>query len=321
MNIQSLCVKNIIEDDKEFTLYSASEDDTVETVLVLLRNHKISSLLIRKSIPRADNHNVGIIDILDILTFAYTKFAKVSLLAQDSYDQMEAFNKQRIGDLMNISGRNDWHFIAYNKPLSDLLSLLSNPHIHRVSVVNEQNDIVGFITQSKILQFFYKYRDQLEPSLSKLLNTKVVDSKINTSVVSVNMSSFMIEAFRLIWEKSVTGIAVVDDTGKLVATVSASDLKKLRIAPIGELIKDLYQPIKNFLHIRSNVKDKVEMAEFPCPQENLKVAKGDDTMETIFSIMVENSIHRVFIVDDTWHPTGVVSLRDIIARILEASEN
>jgi len=135
------------------------------------------------------------------------------------------------------------------------------------------------------------------------------------------MSSFMIEAFRLIWEKSVTGIAVVDDTGKLVATVSASDLKKLRIAPIGELIKDLYQPIKNFLHIRSNVKDKVEMAEFPCPQENLKVAKGDDTMETIFSIMVENSIHRVFIVDDTWHPTGVVSLRDIIARILEASEN
>ncbi len=123
---------------------------------------------------------------------------------------------------------------------------------------------------------------------------------------------------------------MVDNNGKLVANLSASDLKvsehellliidkKVHLVPIGELIKDLYQPIKNFLHIRSNVKDKVVMANFPNPEP--KIVTSEDTMGRVLSIVVENKIHRVFIVDDQQRPTGVISLRDIIARVLEAAE-
>jgi CBS domain-containing protein len=44
-------------------------------------------------------------------------------------------------------------------------------------------------------------------------------------VVTINMKHFMIDAFKLIWDNEVSGVGVVDDNGKLVANISASDLK------------------------------------------------------------------------------------------------
>jgi len=318
MSIAGLCVKNVIQADSQFNLITASEDDSVESVMELMKKNKISSLPIKKSVPRADNQIIGIIDLLDIVTYAYTKFAKVSLLAQESYEQMEQFNAKRVGDLLNISGRNYFHTIQYSKPLSDLLSLFTNPNIHRVSVINEQNDIVGFITQSKILRFLHSQQGKLDSSVTKLLQTKVKDCMPITLVVSVNMNCFMIEAYRLIWDNAVTGVAVVDDEGKLVGNVSASDLKRVHLIPVGELVHDLYQPIKNFLHIRTNVKEKVALANFPNPAP--KLVTGDETIGKVLDIVMENNIHRVYIVDILGRTTGVISLRDIIARMLEASE-
>jgi CBS domain-containing protein len=293
----------------------AESNDSVASVMKKLKDNNISSVPVKDT---GTSQFVGCIDILDIVTFVYTKFAKVSLLAQESYQQMEDFANQKVGDILNISGRNHFHSIPYNLPLSDLLSKLTNPNIHRIAVTNESLDIVGFITQSKILEFFYQNRKNLEPSLKKLLQENV-DSWIMAQgpVQTISMKEFMIEACRKIWESQVTGIAVVDDDGKLVANVSASDLKKVHVLPIGELIKDLYQPIKQFLHIRADIRDKVMMAKLP-RADPIFVSK-DDTMEKVLESVYEKRIHRVFLVDDQKKPTSVISLGDLIARLLERS--
>jgi len=311
-------VKQIIQEDPAFVLQWAYEDDTVEKVLTILKEHKISSLPV---VERKGDTPVGTIDILDLVTFAVTKFAIVSTLAQESYDAMQQFNKQQIGALMNISGRDQWHQVSYKKPLSDLLSMLSNPHIHRVAVVNEMSDIVGFVSQSKIIQFFHKQQDKLEPSLKKLLQDTIEHwlPKDRHPVVTINMKHFMIDAFKLIWENEVSGVGVVDDNGKLVANISASDLKKLHISPIGPLIHDLYQPIKEFLHIRGSVEDRVKLANFPNPAP--LVVQPNDTMTKVLDDIVKNKVHRVFLVDDQGRASGVISLCDIIARFLERGES
>jgi CBS domain-containing protein len=91
------------------------------------------------------------------------------------------------------------------------------------------------------------------------------------------------------------------------------------VSPIGPLIHDLYQPIKEFLHIRSTVEERVNWAKFPNPEP--LVVKTTDTMSKVLDEIVSNKVHRVFMVDDQGRPSGVISLCDIIARFLERSEN
>jgi len=311
----SMYVKDLIEDNKGFDLVYVEANETVSNTLRKMKDKNISSLPVRD-----DNGQLAsTIDVLDIVTFVYTKFAKVSLLAQESFQQMEEFANQRVWNLTNISGRNDFHTIRYDKPLQDVISMLTNPHIHRVAVVNEQKDIVGFISQSALIDFFYKNKDRLEPGLKKFLDEKL-ESWITSSgpVQVIHMQEFLIEAFRRIWENQISGIGVVDDEGRLVANISASDLKKLHVFPVGELIGQLYQPIKKFLNIRADIKDKVMMANIP-KAEPIVVSKND-TMSTILELTSTKHIHRVFLVDEKQKPVAVISLCDILARLLEHSE-
>ncbi len=62
--INELCVGNLIQAIPDFQLISTTEDATVEQVIALLRDNKISSLPVRKTSPRADNQIVGVIDIV-----------------------------------------------------------------------------------------------------------------------------------------------------------------------------------------------------------------------------------------------------------------
>lgn len=139
-------------------------------------------------------------------------------MAWESEQQMSEFNNKKIKvlstpfdshqiqDLINISGRNFWHKIQYNKPLDELLSILSNSNIHRVFVVNEVDDIVGMVTQTSILNFINSH--PLQPSLQHLYNEPVTKwIKSGTNPQTINMREFVIKAYEEIWDKQVTGIA------------------------------------------------------------------------------------------------------------------
>jgi CBS domain-containing protein len=165
---------------------------------------------------------IGLLDMLDILTFATMKFSTINLAAWDSYRQMDEFTSKRVGDLIGISGRNEWKPISYNAPLTQVLQILSDPNIHRVPVVNERNDVVGIITQSLIVNFINSNRGRLGKSF---LNEKVGDCFLRTKVHTVNSEEFLIEAFRKIFENNITAVAVVDREGKFIGAISPSDLK------------------------------------------------------------------------------------------------
>jgi len=97
-----------------------------------------------------------------------------------------------------------------------------------------------------------------------------------------------------------------------VGNISASDVKHLRVQPIGELIHDLYQPIKHFMNIRSSMKERVMMANLP-KSDPIFVTKTN-TLEEVLRQIVSNGVHRVFVVDDNKKPMDVISLRDILVQ-------
>jgi len=138
--------------------------------------------------------------------------------------------------------------------------------------------------------------------------------KLQKPVETIGMKEFVLEAFKRIWEKQISGLAVVNDEGKLVANISASDLLRTRVLPIGELIHDLYQPIKALLKIREDLKERVMMGGEP---ESKPVGvTSHDTLETCIQKCLENRIHRVFIQDDKERPIGLIALSDIIAQFV-----
>jgi CBS domain-containing protein len=278
-------------------------EQTVAQALEIMRNNRIISLPILKSNGLDFD---GIVDVLDLITLCATKFGTVSLLAEESYRQMEEFANKPVKDLLDISGRNQWIFVSYKDPLSKLLHLLSTKH--RVAVIDESNAFVGLITQSKFVEFISK-----NPGMFKQEFNKKVQN-LQKPVESINMKEFVIEAFKRIWDKQVTGLAVVNDDGTLVANISASDLFRVHAKPIGELIHDLYQPLKTFLNIRADIKDQIMMAELPACEPISVTAV--DTLGTTIQKCLEHKVHRVFIQDDKFKPVGVISLGDIIQQFV-----
>jgi len=275
-------------------------EQSVAEAIDIMRNHCIISLPVLSE--KGPSHFDGIIDVLDLITFCSTKFSTVSLLAEESYRQMEEFATKPVKDLLDISGRNKWVAVSYKDPISKLLQLLSTTH--RVAVLDEENNFVGLITQSKFVDFIWKNQGMFKQHF----NQKVIN--LQKPVETINMKVFVIEAFKQIWEKEISGLAVLNDEGKLMANISASDLFKTHVKPIGEMIHDLYQPIKSFLNIRTDVKDKIMMADLP---ECVPIAvTATDTLGSVIQKCLENKVHRVFIQDDKSKPVGVISLGDII---------
>jgi len=308
-------IKDLLEHNVPFHLQFVEEEDTVMTVIQKMRDHNISSLPVR---DKTTKKFVGIIDVLDIVTFSCTKYATVTTNAYEGYQQMETFAKTKCGYLLDISGRNKWFVLNENRPLDDVVVLLSDPHIHRVGIINGSHDIVGLVSQSRLIEFFWKHRTELDPKLQSIFKSRVeLWTHVHSQeLVAISQNSMVYDGFQTIWEQEVSGLPVVDENGKLVANLSASDIKRCRFYPIiGQMVADLYQPIKSFLRI-------------PSPQEQLKkkhhvpiYVHRHDTIEHVIETIVIYHIHRVFVVDQRIKPTAVISLCDILKCILEASSS
>jgi len=308
--IKNLSVKDVVETDTSFNLICLDESDSVADVIVTLGKNRIISA------PAKNEHNQlsGIIDMLDLITLCVTKFSKVSLLAMESWQQMEEFAQKQVKDVLNISGRNPDLSISYKAPLSELLLKLSQPNAHRVAVYNEVKDVVGLITQSRVVNVLFERREELKSRFTGTQASQIASRPVE----SINMNQFVIDAFKQIWDKQVTGIAVVDDTGKLVGNISATDLVRTHVKPIGPILHDLYQPLKNFNNIRATTNDKVLMGDLPSYPPI--TVHPSDTLETVMKTVVDNKVHRVYLVDDSFKPVGVITLGDIIKMFAPQSE-
>ena len=108
------------------------------------------------------------------------------------------------------------------------------------------------------------------------------------------------------------GLAVVDDVGRLVANISASDIKKTRFYPIvGQMIQDLYQPIKTFLRIPAHGTIKLKKKD----HIPFFVTKHD-TMTNVMEDLIFRKIHRIFVVDHNQRPIACISLSDLLKQFV-----
>nr|XP_043606480.1 SNF1-related protein kinase regulatory subunit gamma-1-like [Erigeron canadensis] len=218
----------------------------------------------------------------------------------------------------DISGSFRWApFLALQTSNSFLtmLLLLSKYRMKSVPVVDAGDQkIDNIITQSAVIHMLEECADQHWFSSwgSKKICELGLPLMNANKVIKVDEDEPVLQAFRLMREKGVGGLPVVSD-GKPVANISIRDIQFLLIAP--EIYKD-YRSItaKNFV---TSVKRYLEENQKASPLvSGMVTCRKDDTLKDVITKLDSKEIHRIYVVDEEGNLEGLITLRDIISRIV-----
>ncbi|KAI9144595.1 hypothetical protein BKA69DRAFT_1036130 [Paraphysoderma sedebokerense] len=141
----------------------------------------------------------------------------------------------------------------------------------------------------------------------KKLKTDLEHVKEHESdLIVVDTSTCALEAFRIMWLKKVSCVGVLNEQGKLVANLSASDIRLIASKPRNERLKPsailyLLRPIEEYLRQDTDLTDL----------RPFRVSKSLD-MSKVYKIMLDAYVSRVWVVDENDKPVGVITRRDLL---------
>lgn len=93
--------------------------------------------------------------------------------------------------------------------------------VHCVPIVDENNEVVNIISQSFLSNFVFKYRNEIEDTLSKTLVARGT-----TPVIYATSDMSVSDCLELLDSKHVTGVPVLDPkTHELMGNFSGTDLR------------------------------------------------------------------------------------------------
>jgi len=203
-----------------------------------------------------------------------------------------------------LSRRNPFHAVSPNDSLLVVCEMLAKG-LHRVPVVDSTGKVVNIISQSSIITFLNLHLSILKHETQHTITDLNLGSK---PVISVKQDTSVINTFRVMDNKKISGVAVVDAHGKFLGNTSASDLK-LFIKTLN--IDILNEPIMQYLK-----KIRQESVEIRTPTIS---CSSNDSLATLIGKLGATKVHKIFIADDSggYKPDRVVSLTDILRYLVK----
>jgi len=290
-------------------VFTAERTDKVVDVFKGLIKHNFLSVPV---LQKTKHKWYGFLDLADIVVYIVKTFGEEKLnLDQDFWvmcTKESEFQDKTVNDLMHypLSRRNPFHPVkAGFSLLYAMEALAKEAQLHRVPVIDEDRQLMSLITQSQVVRFLQQNMASIGDKRLKPIHQM---REVLHEVFSVTVHQKAIDAFHLMVEKGVTGVAIVDDSGKLKGNLSVRDLKAM--SPDGRLFWRLFQTTSSYLD-----KVKKEAVEGSRPKR-IQCCKSGKTLEDVINILADHNIHRVFIVDDQKKPIGIVTLKDILHQLL-----
>ncbi|XP_023766705.1 SNF1-related protein kinase regulatory subunit gamma-1 isoform X2 [Lactuca sativa] len=221
----------------------------------------------------------------------------------------------------DISGTFRWAPFLALQPSNSFLTmllLLSKYRMKSVPVVDlGDRKIENIITQSAVFHMLEECVDLqwFKSWGSKKLHEIGLPLMKSNRIIKVEEDEPVLQAFKIMQEKGVGGVPVVASGGgnKAVGNISIRDIQFLLIAP--EIYKD-YRSItaKNFItavksYLEKNQKGSALMSE-------MVSCRKDDTLKDVILKLDSLKIHRIYVVDNEGKLEGLITLRDIISRLV-----
>jgi len=291
-------------------IFVAQRTDKIVDVWKGLITHNFLSVPV---LQKSKNKYYGFIDLVDIVQYVVETFGNEKLNKDadfwQQFEKEELLNTKTVNDIMvyPVSRRNPFHPVSKGYSLFSVVEILAHEKgLHRVPVIDENRRLVNLITQSQLTRFLHDHIKELGTVKDKPLSEI---SHGHNQVISVHEDETAIRAFNIMLTNNVTGIAVVDSSGKVVDNISLRDLKAIQHD--GRMFWRLYQTCKNFL-----MKIRKEFAKEDARPSRVVVLTPKDTLESVINLCNNHNIHRVYVVDENKKPISVISLRDILNEII-----
>jgi len=253
----------------------------------LLATHNILSIPLYDE--KAESYT-SFLDILDILYYLTHQGTVIS--------NFEAKLKEKTcGELADYSKLDPFIKITDTSNLIQVLQISSQDYrsLHRFPVVDATGKVKGIVSQSLLVKF-------LEPHTKKFdfgtLSIGVLGLGLDKQVITISQEESVAAAIQKLHDSRVSGIGIIDSTGKLVGNFAATSLKSL-----GEKVVNMVNlTLKEFLHSNKQA----------TPDESTITVTKQTTAHQVITNFKTHAVHRIFVINESHQPIGIISLGDII---------
>lgn len=269
--------------------------DSEDTVEKAVKNHIQSAPVVNSK----TNEVLGMVDMLDIVAFILSVAPSGHQLSANALKTMEiagrAMALETLKNVVDFSGRDPYVPITTNSPLTYAATLFRQG-IHRLPVVDEHTKAVQHIvSQSALIRFIHE-KDLHRGHLKEIGHKTIGQLGLGTGgVVSSPLHDSVFKVLHALRTGDVSAVALVNDTGKLAGNFSATDLKGLYDETMPKLLDTAEDYLEKF------------------SPSSLKPAcvRLDTTVADAVKAMVEDHVHRLWVIDDDFKPTGVITMTDL----------
>eukprot|EP01121_Diplochlamys_sp_Union-15-3_P015126 TRINITY_DN493_c0_g1_i1.p1 TRINITY_DN493_c0_g1~~TRINITY_DN493_c0_g1_i1.p1 ORF type:complete len:315 (-),score=43.15 TRINITY_DN493_c0_g1_i1:131-1075(-) len=288
---QTKALKAAHPEDKVHTI---AADKTVSDAMKIISENKILSLPVVKGIQV-----IGIIDVLDIASFVISTLNEPEKLEKQQIKNVGvsglAIAQLPVQKVLERVGRGPVNPLHENSSAIEAVKLFASG-IRRCPVYNDKYEIVTTLSQTDVIRLIKAYLPigDLKPLAVK----KISDLPLGTyPIYQVLTTDSVLHTLKVIADKDISAVPLVDPAdGKIVANFSASDLKGLLLSEI------------------SDFTDKtIDYLTHRYPKSlNPVIVTGEDTLETVFTKIIESRVHRAWVVDPNKKPIGCISMTDLL---------
>jgi CBS domain-containing protein len=179
--------------------------------------------------------------------------------------------------------------------------LQGKPNVRRVGVISEEGKLIGMISQFGMIDFLTKIiKDSSFFVKVKMSELPLV--KEQATIYTINEKELAIEGFKMMLDKSISGLGVVDDKGHLTCVFSSCDIKRENSNQ--ELFIDLRETVKDYLSKSTMYCKKIEVQSFQ--------TRSNDSFVNVLEKIIINHLHQIFELDENNTPIKEYSLCDLI---------
>jgi len=287
-------------------LVLVGNNQPLERALSRINKHNILSL------PVVDDNSpvgavIGLLDVLDIVS-------QVS-------EAIEAASRPRrelltipISNIMFKENRSPTYLISTQSSLHDAIIHFAKSGVPRAMIVDrtlpkgsavvEQTEpeqrVVGLLTQSDIFRFLAENYMWLKRE-SIFSHTLAELGLGMRKPITVDQSMPAYKAFMEIHRQGRDGVAMVDSSGKIVANLSASNIKGMTRTNFQLIFRALSMYLSRDL--------KRGWWQLPV------CTTLDTTLEHVILQFVSTKVHRMYIIDSEGKPIGEINLTDIMQQL------
>jgi CBS domain-containing protein len=286
-------------------LVSVDYQATVAETLMALATRNVHAV----PVTAADNEVRGFVDVRDIVAALLTRISNGnveqdwSLWKPDYFQEAAHLMNESVGQIVNFSHIDKLNCFSTSTALEEIAFQMAGLRLHRVAIM--QSDVLcSVLSISDLVNHIARNTDKCS-TVGAIPVFNVLGLR-KEAPVCITEDKPAIAAFQQMYNNQVSGIAVVDGSGALVANFSATDVRYMMLGTETILPETLFLPIHMFL---------LKQTQMNPIRSPVSVTTGA-SLHIVVQKMALFRVHRVWVVDNDNKPIGVVTPFDVLKYFL-----